>query len=260
MKDGGTQSTLIRGFLIVEKVVQADRPLSSAYLAEELDLPKATVHRICQQLQDEGLLQREPDGKRFTGGKRLRNLAMSTLSNSVIGAHRHSILQALSKEVDETCNLTVLDGNEIVYLDRVETNWAYRIHLPVGSHLPLHCTAAGKLFLANMKPAARRRLISSLTLSRHTALTITDPEALHEHLNKIAAEGVGYDAGEFLDGLVAISVPVIGDDNQMCFVIAIHAPSVRKSLEELRQYLPALRHAAARMAASECSNSEENAA
>lgn len=256
MKDGGTQSTLIRGFLIAEKIVQADRPLSSAYLAEELDLPKATVHRICQQLEDEGLLQREPGGKRFTGGKRLRALAMSTLSNSVIGAHRHSILQALSQEVGETCNLTILDGNEIVCLDRVETNSAYRIHLPVGSHLPLHCTAAGKLFLANMKPAARRRLINSLTLSRHTDLTITDPEALHEHLNKIAAEGVGYDAGEFLEGLVAISVPVIGEDNQACFVIAIHAPAVRKSLDELRQYLPALRHAAARMAASEDNASE----
>ena len=261
MKDGGTQSTLVRGFLIAEKIVQADRPLSSAFLAEELDLPKATVHRICQQLEEEGLLQREPGGKRFTGGRRLRSLAMFTLSNSVIGAHRHSILQALSREVGETCNLTVLDGNEIVYLDRVETNWAYRIHLPVGSHLPLHCTATGKLFLANMKPTARRRLINSLSLDRHTEMTITDPDALDEHLVKVAEEGVGYDTGEFLEGLVSIAVPVIGNDGRMCFAIAIHAPLVRKSLDELRQYLPTLRHAAARMAASECTgNDEEDAA
>ena len=261
MKDGGTQSTLIRGFSIVERVVQADRPLSSAYLAEELDLPKATVHRICQQLEEEGLLQREPGGKRFTGGKRLRSLAMSTLSNSVLSAHRRSILQALSQEVGETCNLTVLDGNEIVYLDRIETNWPYRIHLPVGSHLPLHCTATGKLFLANMQPAARRRLISSLTLTRHTDQTITDPDTLEAQLSKAADEGVGYDSGEFLDGLVSIAVPVIGEDNQMCFAIAIHAPSVRKSLDELRQYLPTLRHAAARMATSECNyHNEEDAA
>ena len=261
MKDGGTQSTLIRGFTIVEKIVQADRPLSSAYLAEELDLPKATVHRICQQLEEEGLLQREPGGKRFTGGKRLRGLAVSTLSNSVLSAHRRSILQALSQEVGETCNLTVLDGNEILYLDRIETNWPYRIHLPVGSRLPLHCTATGKLFLANMKPAARRRMLDSLSLNRHTDLTITDSEVLEEQLRKIAEEGVGYDTGEYLEGLVALAVPVIGEDNQMCFSIAIHAPSVRKTLDELRQYLPTLRHAAARMAATECRpDSEEDAA
>ena len=256
-RDGGTQSTLIRGFLIVEKIVQADRPLSSAYLAEELDLPKATVHRIAQQLEEEGLLQREPGGKRFTGGKRLRELAMATLSNAVLGAPRRAILKTLSEEVGETCNLTVLDGNEIVYLDRVETNWPYRIHLPVGSHLPLHCTATGKLFLANMKPAARRRLIDGLTLTRHTDQTITDPQALELQLQKIAEEGVGFDTGEYLEGMVAIAVPVIGEDNRMCFAIAIHAPSARKSLSELRQYLPVLRHAAARMAASECQEDSE---
>ncbi len=260
MKDGSTQSTLIRGFMIVEKIVQADRPISSAFLAEELDLPKATVHRIAQQLEEEGLLQREPGGKRFTGGKRLRHLAMSTLSNSVLSAHRTAILRALSREVGETCNLTVLDGNEIVYLDRVETNWPYRIHLPIGSHLPLHCTATGKLFLANMKPAVRRRLINSLTLTRHTDLTITDPELLEKQLRKIAEEGVGYDTGEYLDGLVSLSVPVISVDNQMCFAIAVHAPSVRKSLNELRQYLPSLRHAAARMSASECNDRQVDAA
>lgn len=252
MKDGSTQSTLIRGFLIVEKIVQADRPLSSAYLAENLGLPKPTVHRICQQLEDDGLLQREPGGKRFIGGRRLRDLAMSTLSNSVISAHRSAILESLSKEVGETCNLTVIEGNEIVYLDRIEANWPYRIHLPIGSRLPLHCTATGKLFLANMRPAVRRRLIEGLTLNRHTDLTITDPQVLEEQLREIAREGVSYDAGEYLEGMAAIAVPVIGENNQMCFAIAIHAPSVRKSIEELRQYLPRLRHTAARMAASEC--------
>lgn len=257
MKDVGTQSTLIRGFLIAERIVEADRPLSAAYLAEALDLPKATVHRICQQLQEAGLLQREPGGKRFTGGKRLRGMALSTLSNSILSAPRHAILTALSAEVGETCNLTVLDGNEIVYLDRVETNWPYRIHLPIGSHLPLHCTATGKLFLASMKAGARRRLLESLPLERHTALTITDPDLLEAQLAQIAGDGVGYDTGEYLEGLVALAVPVIGRDNQVCYAIAIHAPSARKSLDELRQYLPTLRHAAARMAATECSTEDE---
>ena len=262
MKDSGTQSTLIRGFLIVEEIVQADRPLSSTYLAEKLGLPKPTVHRVAQQLEREGLLQREPGGKRFTGGRRLRNLAMATLSNSVLNAHRTAILQDLSKEVGETCNITTLDGHEILYLDRVETNWPYRIHLPIGSRLPLHCTATGKLFLANMSPKTRHRLTHTLTLTRYTPLTITDPDKLEEQLREIAAEGVGYNRGEYLEGMVAISVPVIGEDNRMCFAIAIHAPSIRKSLNELRQYLPNLRHAASRLAASDCRNrdNEQDAA
>jgi len=260
-KENGTQSTLIRGFLILEKIVQADRPLSSAFLAEELDLPKPTVHRIAQQLEEEELLQRETGGKRFTGGKRLRDLALATLSNSVIGAHRHAILQALSEEIQETCNLTMLDGNQIVYLDRVEANWPYRIHLPVGSHLPLHCTATGKLFLAYMPPAQSQRLLHSVPLKRHTELTITDPMVLEKKLAQIVADGVGYDTGEYLEGMVALAIPVFGEHNRICFSIAIHAPSARKPLSELRQYLPALRKAAARLAAAECADeSQESAA
>lgn len=256
MKDGGAQSTLLRGFTIIEKIVEADRPVSSAYLAEALALPKPTVHRICRQLEESGLLQREPGGKRFTGGKRLHRIAITTLSNSVLNAHRSAILQGLSEQVGETCNLTALDGHEIVYLDRVETNWPYRIHLPVGSRLPLHCTATGKLFLATMKPAARRRMINGLSLTRHTERTITDADTLENQLRKIADEGVAYDTGEYLEGMVAIAAPVIGENNRTCFAIAIHAPSVRKSLDELRQYLPALRRAAARMAACDCTGAD----
>ncbi len=252
MKNGNTQSTLSRGFLIAEKIVQADRPVSSAYLAEELGLPKATVHRIAQQLEVEGVLQREPGGKRFTGGKRLRKLALSTLSNSVLSAHRTAILQALSEETGETCNLTVLEGSEIVYLERIETNWPYRIHLPVGSRLPLYCTATGKLFLANMSPALRNRVLNSLELIPHTDRTVSEPGALQAQLEKIAEEGVGLDSGEYLEGMVSIAVPVINESNQMRFAIAVHAPSERKSLSELRQYLPAMRKAAGRMADAEC--------
>lgn len=251
-KEANTQSTLIRGIAILEKVVKLDRPVSSAFLAEDLDLPKATVHRIACQLENEGLLQREPDGKRFTGGTRLRTLAISTLSNSVITANRHAILKTLSEEINETCNLVALNGNEIFYLDRIESNWPHRIHLPVGSNLPLHCTAAGKLFLAHMPPEVRERLICSTPLKRHTEKTITDEKDLEVHLNEIAGAGVSFDTGEYLEDMVAIAAPVIGEDGKMCFSIAIHAPSARRSLEELKQFLPNLRQTAALMAKTDC--------
>ena len=254
-QDNATQSTITRGFIIAEAVVQAERPVSSAYLAELLDLPKATVHRICQQLESDGILQREPDGKRFLGGRRLRKVALATLSNTTLSAARHAILQQLSEEVDETCNLTALDGGEIIYLDRVESNWPYRIHLPVGSRLPIHCTATGKLFLAYMKAAQRKRLLSGTSLKAYTANTITDVSALETELQKIQNEGFGLDAGEYIDGMVSISAPVIDPGGQVSLALAVHAPATRRSLADLRQYLPALRHAAGRVA--ECEYTED---
>jgi len=117
--------------------------------------------------------------------------------------------------------------------------------------LPLHCTATGKLFLANMKPTLRDKVLKTISLSKHTDLTITNMSELKSELEKISEEGVGIDNGEYLDGMVAIAVPVINKENAMNFALAIHAPSSRKSIDELRQYLPILRKAAAKMAEAE---------
>lgn len=253
MSSGNTsQSTLIRGFLLLETIVNADKPLTSAYLAEDLDIPKATVHRIAQQLEEEGLLQRESGGKRFIGGQRLRRLATSILSNTVLTASRHMILQSLSEEINETCNLTILDGNEIIYLDRVESNWPFRIHLPIGSHLPLYCTATGKLFLANMKASWRQRYLKVVTLKKYTKKTLLDKDELKAQFKQISNEKVGYDVGEYLDGMIALAVPVTNTAGEVCFAIAVHAPSSRTSIEELKKYLPALNTAAAKIAEIEC--------
>jgi DNA-binding IclR family transcriptional regulator len=259
VKKETSTSALVRGFAVLERVVQADRPIACADLAVELGLPKPTVHRIAQQLEEQGLLQREPQGKRFTAAPRLRGFALAVLSNSVLGAPRHAILQALSEELQETCNCTVVDGQELVYFDRVETNWPYRINLPVGSRLPLHCTASGKLFLANMKPAQRRRMLASVPLKRHTDRTITDPERLEAELQQIRESGVGVDNEEYMRGLISLAVPVIDRAGRLCFALAVHSPTARKTLGELRQYLPSLRQAAAALSACECDGDDRDA-
>lgn len=246
--DNATQSTLIRAFMMIEIMMKADKPLTSAYLAEDLDMPKATVHRIAQQLEEEGLLQREPNGKRFVGGLRLRRLASAVLTNSVMTGSRHMVLQGLSQQINETCNLTALDGNELIYLDRIESNWPYRIHLPVGSHLPLHCTAAGKLLLATMKPAWRLRYLKAVTLEKYTKETILDMDTLKQQLKGIVENDVGYDTGEYIDGMIAVAVPVKNETGDVLYSIAVHAPNARVSLDELKMHIPAMREAAANIA------------
>ncbi len=255
-KPSDSNSTLFRALLIMEKIVESERPLSSAYLAEMLALPKATVHRIAQQLEGEGYLQREPVSRRFVAGRRLRDFSLAVLSNAVLGAPRHAVLQALAEEIGETCNCTMLDGNQIIYFDRIEANWPYRIHLPPGSRLPLHCTASGKLFLASMTVAQRQQLLTSAPLKRHTERTITDPQQLESELQRIAEQGYGVDNEELLPGMVALALPVTDDSERICFTVAVHAPTVRKPLEELRQYLPALRRAAAALSASYCNGED----
>ena len=246
--------TILRGLIVLEKVVHAKRPVSATELIEQLDLPKPTVNRILQRLEEEDLLRREPIKRRYLPGPRTQEIALGVMSNSSIGAPRHAILESLSEEIGETCNCTMLDGTHTVYFDRVEANWPFRIQLPIGSKLPLHCTASGKLFLAYMNNRERSRLINAASLKRFTNRTITDPELLMDELRQTQKDGVGIDNEEFMAGMVAVAVPVFNTANEVCFTVAVHAPNVRKSLEALRQYLPSLRKAAAAMATSYCHN------
>ncbi len=238
-------SILSRSLAILARVSESSHRLTSAELAEELNLPKPTVYRLVSQLNEAGLLKRDPYSKGQIPGDKLQQLAMNILSQRITNAPQRAILQKLSEEVGETCNMTFLDGKDLIYFDRVETDWPIKVQLPLGSRVPLHCTASGKLFLANMPSRKRKLLIDNLNLERHTAQTITDINDLNEELDDIKKTGVGTDEEEFITGMVAIAVPVINRQNEIVFTIAIHAPTLRKSIDELRQYLPVLRRSAA---------------
>lgn len=248
--DAAGSSTLLRAFAILQAVVDSERPTAVAELVDLLTLPKPTVHRLTQRLIQQGLLQREPVSKRLIPGHRLNRLALGVLTNSAMLAPRRAILKALSEELQETCNLTVLDGEALIYLERVETNWPIRIQLPIGSRLPLHCTASGKLFLAYMPPRQRDALLRCAPLKRHTEWTVTDPDRLTEELERIAETGLSTDDQELMTGMVAIALPVYDAGGRVCATVAVHAPTVRKTLADLRDRAPTVRRAAAALTAS----------
>jgi DNA-binding IclR family transcriptional regulator len=242
-------SAVQRAFALIEMVVAENRPMSLAQMADRLDLPKPTVHRLASRLEADDLLAREPSGRQYTIGPRLNALAIGTLEAAMQRAPRHAVLEALARETGETCNLGVLDGASVVYLDRVETHWPLRLQLSVGSHVPLHCTASGKLFLSQMPKRTRDGLYAAATFDRFTDNTITDPDRLEAELNSIRADGVAINNQEYMIGLVGIAVPVPDPvrPEHVAAALAIHAPEPRLDATEIQRHLPALRAAAARL-------------
>ena len=238
-------SRSLRALAILEAVAASDeRPLTTSELIDAVGLPKATVHRLCGLLEKEKYLRREPGTKRLTTGTRLTKLTFAVLAGTHQRTHRRAVLQSLAAEVGETCNISVPDGGEMIYYDRVETKWPLRLELLPGDRVPLHCTASGKLFLSTMPKARRRRIIAQLPMKRCTPNTITESHALAGEIDRIAAQGVGEDNQEFLPGMVAIAVPVLGASGRFCMAVAMHAPVARLTMEEIRKHAPRLRRAA----------------
>lgn len=243
-------SSSLRALSLLEFVANAQAPLSLDELTRVSGLPKPTVFRILSLLVRGGMVSREAFAKRYVVGPRLFTLAMQVQLHAPEQAQRHAILVRLVEEIGETCNFTMLDGSEVVYLDRVETSSPVRLHMDTGSRVPLHCTASGKLFLSQLTPTQLRRVIGAGPFKGYTDRTITTPSALERELRKIRADGVGTDVGEYLDGTVCLAVPVTDRKGRICAAVALHGPTPRMSLSKGIKNLPALRRAAKALAST----------
>ncbi|HUW38805.1 MAG TPA: IclR family transcriptional regulator [Rhodocyclaceae bacterium] len=250
MKSNQANAAAVRAFRILEILAESKRPLSLGEIVDAIELPKPTVHRILQQLLESWLIVRNVGSRHYECSSRINSLALNVMMNSGPAAERHAILRDLVEQIGETCNLTMLSGNEIVYIDRVETQWPLRVHLQPGSTVPLHCTATGKLLLSLLPKGKRDKLLDTLPLRAAAENTITDRMVLRHEIDETRRRKIGINNQENLLGIIAVAVPVMLDRNRACAAIAAQAPVVRMSLDQLLDYVPALRQSAEAIRAS----------
>lgn len=234
----------LRLFSLLEVIAEKNTPFSLQNVADETGIPKPTAHRMLQQLESAGILQRIGNGRLYRVENRLMRLAENLLINNTTQGARHAVLSNLVKEVGESCNITALSGGEVLYLDRVETAKPLRFYLHSGSRVPAHCSATGKLFLSQMTSSQRKRLLAVVPLEQFTRSTITQFEALETEIEQVRKEGYAFDREEFLPGLICIGVLVPSDQGKSNMGLALQAPVIRLDEDKALSFLPALRAAA----------------
>ncbi|WCM21814.1 IclR family transcriptional regulator [Paraburkholderia bryophila] len=246
-------SRALRALAVLEQLAAAGQPYSLSQLSLRLHIPKATLMRLIESLEAQGYVTHLPDSRGsdrgITLGPKAAQLALTTLANNTFGRACRSLLRALVDALGETCNLTALDRDTVLYLERVETAEPLRLHLQPGTRVPLHCTASGKLFLAQMPPVERRAMLARLTLERKTQNTLTETNLLEAELDRLAVRGIGIDNEELVRGMVAVAVPVRDASGaHLLAALAIHAPTARASLSDLLKSVPRLKEAALKLA------------
>ncbi|MCD6675375.1 MAG: IclR family transcriptional regulator [Burkholderiaceae bacterium] len=238
------ESIALRAFGVLEEIVRAAGPMSLDEVTHASRLPKATAFRILNLLQSADLLRREPQTKRYVVGPRLTSFALDLWRQSTLRAQWRRALEEAVSTIGESCNLTIQEGDEVLYLDRVETSRPLRLHLEPGTRVPLHCTASGKLFLSQMSNEQIRKLLGPEPLKAYTSRTITRYDVLYEDLDRVRETKVGTHDCELFDDSVAIAVPVIDASGYIYAAVAMHAPIPRQSIESCKRYLPVLNRAA----------------
>lgn len=233
MPDENRIPTNLRTLLILEVIGRSDRAMTPTEINNQIGLPKQTVHRLVATLEKEGFLTKEADGKRYRPTRRLRLLGAGLLHASRFHITRHQVLQDVASQVKEAVNFVVPEETGMHYLDRIDTDWPFRIQLPVGSNVPFHCTASGKTFMASLSKSAGARFVAGLRLEKLTDKTHIDPETLLADLAVCAKRGYALDSEEFMEGMVAIAVPVTDIFGRFVAALAFHGPSQRLSIETL---------------------------
>ncbi len=232
MAETGRIATNLRTLRILEILGSSERPMTPTQVNATLGLPKQTIHRLCKTLVEEGYLSTDGRSKGLRPSRRLRSLSSGILFASQFHIGRRQILEDVASKTSETVNFVVPQAEGMNYVERVETDWPFRIQLPIGSHVPFHCTASGKTYLASLPPKARVAMVDSLPLKRLTPNTTTDRDKLLKELGQIRKQGFAVDNEEFFEGMVALAVPVRDEERRYVGAIAFHGPTQRIDLAE----------------------------
>jgi IclR family pca regulon transcriptional regulator len=228
--------SLERGLAILGCFTPKRPVLGIADIADELGMSRSTTHRYVITLVALGYLE-QGASRKYRLGLRVTDLGMSALNSTGLREHAHPYLEELRQRTSYTASMAVLEGTDILYVDRARSfrRGQSRIDLDLhpGSRLPAYCTAMGKLLLANVPDAEQRELLASIKLSKRGPNTITTKKALREELEQVAEAGFAVNDEELAPGLYAIAAPVRNEAREVVAAVNLAAHSSMISLEEL---------------------------
>jgi DNA-binding IclR family transcriptional regulator len=220
-------SSLTNAFRILEAIVaNQERGLAYSEVVTKTQLPKASAHRVLKSLAGLGYLRFDAEAGRYFGDLKLAALGSAVTAHFDLKRYVRPHLLRLQAETKHTCNLGVLSGNAGVYLDKLEGSEAYGIKLysEIGKRFPLHCTGMGKVLLAGMQSADRRKIVGR-RLECFTPHTITEPVKLEQELQEVRRCGYALDQQEITRGIMCVAAPVKTREGETIAAISAAFPA-----------------------------------
>ncbi len=240
----GGLSTVRNAARLLKVFRSREADLGVSELARRLGLGKSTVHRMLTTLVAEGLIEQDPR----TGGYRL-GIVMFELGQAVrvhmdLHAAVGQVLSELRAQTGESSQVGVLDGHEVVYVDRLESAHSLRLFTETGRRVPVHCTSSGKVLLAYLPEARRHAVLRTAPLTALTPHTITSREQLVAELARVRQRGWAEAINEREIGIASIAAPVRDVTGEVVAAISIGVPLARCNVMALRRLAPTIVEAA----------------
>jgi DNA-binding IclR family transcriptional regulator len=230
-QSGHTKIQVIdRAVSILEAMARYPRAVKLKIICAETGLHPSTVHRILHSLIDNGLVDRNPEGE-YRLGQKFSQLSLGMHSEIDLRAVARPHMEALRDKVDETVNLTIREGDVLVYFEKATPNRMMHVNQLIGSRAPLHVTAVGKLMLGLGGEAAIAGYAKRTNLPAYTRNTLSSMEKLKPVCLEAVERGYSFDDEEAEIGVGCIGVPIYDQSGHVCAGLSISAPIERRREE-----------------------------
>lgn len=206
-------------------VVDNPQKMSLSEMSAKLNMNKTTLFRFLTTLESLSIVTRKDEG--YVPGIRLFELGSKVPVKQLIVNRIHPVLLRLTALTNETVNLAELHKNQVLYLDKTESQRSLQIQSKVGGYISLHSTALGKSILSILPEDLRDALITRLEYRKRTSKTINEPGKLQEEVRMVCQRGYSTDMEEMEEGLICVAAPVLLNHLHFYGAISCSGPTVR---------------------------------
>ncbi len=227
-------ATLLKGLRALETIAQAPGPVGATELAKSLNMTKSNAHRVLKTLEAAGYLRRIDSSGRYGLSFRLWELGQRAIAGVSVKVEAQDSMAWLAAQTHETIHLSVLDGEDVIYLDKIESSEPVRAYTTVGGRAPAYAVATGKALLAWQGAKVIDAVAAGL--KRHTPTTLADPILLGLELARIREQGFAVNLGEWRESVGGIAAPIRSADGRVDAAIGISGPRQRITPERIAAF------------------------
>ncbi len=231
--DSSLVKSVARAARLLIALADAGREVCLTDLSEALDLPPSTVHRLASTLAVYHLVEQNAVTGRYKLGLTALHLANAVLKQLDFRQEAKPLMERLADLTGETVNLSVLDGDEVVYIEKAEGSASLRMLSRIGHRAPVHCTGAGKILLSEMALDEVRAILRRTGLPRLTPNTVVTFDEYLRELEFARVHGYALDREECEEGASCVAAPVRNHTGKIIAALSISGPTVRFGEERL---------------------------
>jgi DNA-binding IclR family transcriptional regulator len=243
MKDIITVQSIDRAVAILECFSEEKKELKLTEISERLDLNKSTVHGIISTLKYHGFISQDEETQKYKLGIRFIGFGDLVVNSMNIRNAAVPVIIDVCDRIEETVHMAMLDGADVVWIEKSECNKSIKTSTTIGARLPAYTTADGKIIICYQNKDKIKAYLPK-RIPKHTINTITNKSEFIKKLEEMKKNGYAIDNEEYVEGIKCVAAPVFDHDGKVRFSLSTTGPAFRMTEEKIKEITAIIKEAA----------------